>query len=304
MIGNDNDFQTSSGTLLDASGATRPYDAGLENDTMVLAYRIRIVPEPAPAQLLNISTRLRVQTGDRALIGGFIVTGNAPKKVIIRALGPSLASAGVQGPLADPTLELFSGSTSLAANNNWKESDQAAITGTGIPPANDLEAAIVRTLDPGPYTAVVRGVDNTTGIALVEAYDLEQGVDAKLANISTRGFAEAGDNAMIAGFILGGGGGSNARVIARGIGPSLTAAGVPDALVDPTLELRDASGTLVAANDDWKENQAAVEATGIPPMQEAESAIVSTLVPGAYTAILRGKGDAPGVGLVEVYNLP
>ena len=255
-------------------------------------------------QLLNISTRLRVLTGDNVLIGGFILLGPDAKRVIIRGLGPSLSSQGVPGPLADPTLELHAGDgTLIASNDNWKSDNQAEIEATTIPPSDDLESAIVATLpaDGSAYTAIVRGKNGTTGVGLVETYDLDTAANSKLANISTRGFVDTADNVLIGGFILGDG---SARVIARAIGPSLTDVGVAGALQDPTLELHDGFGTLVASNDNWKtDQQAEIIATGVAPTKDLESAIVATLLPGNYTAIVRGKNDTTGVGLVEVYNL-
>jgi hypothetical protein len=262
------------------------------------------------ASLLNISTRMEVLGGDRVLIAGFIVTGNDPKKVIIRGIGPSLN--GVVS-LSDPTLELHQGSTTLAANDNWKindltgQSQEADIRATTIPPSNDLESALVATLAPGNYTAILAGKNGGTGVGLVEVYDLAQTANSKLANISSRGFVDIGDNVMIGGFIVGGGaGGGNAKVIVRAIGPSLPVAG---ALGDPTLELHDGSGTTIASNDNWKtrpdgsSQQADIEATTIPPTNDLESAVVATLAPGNYTAVVRGKNNTTGVGLVEVYNL-
>ncbi len=265
-----------------------------------------------PAQLLNISTRLRVLPDDLALIGGFIVTGNEPKKVLLRAIGPSLTGAEVSGALANPTLELFGGSVSLGSNDDWKivdgtngsESQETAIRETGVPPANDAESALVRTLAPGSYTVVVRGANSTSGVGLVEAYDLERSSDSKLANISTRGFVDTGDNVMIGGFIVGGRGEGSARLLVRALGPSLTAAGVPSALQNPTLQVVNAAGTPVATNDNWKENEADVNASGLPPTEDAESALVVQLSPGAYTAVVRGNGGEKGVGLVEAYNIP
>jgi hypothetical protein len=256
-------------------------------------------------QLLNVSTRLRVLTGDNALIGGFIVTGHAPKKVIIRAIGPSLAVFGIPGVLANPVLELHGPSDfATITNDNWTDSQQAEIQAAGLAPGNNLESAIVATLPPGAYTAIVRGQNKGTGVGLVEAYDLESGADAKLANISTRGFVDAGENVMIGGLIAGPGGSVNGQMLVRAIGPSLSAFGVPDALQDPTLELHDGNGALLAANNDWRETQeTAIEATGIPPSNNKESAILSALPPGGYTAIVRGVGNTTGVGLVEVYNL-
>jgi hypothetical protein len=265
----------------------------------------------APAQLQNISTRLRVQAGDNALIGGFIITGTDPKKVIIRALGPSINSNNmpVPGRLADPVLELHIGGT-VATNDDWKvtsggSSQQTEIEATGIPPTNDLESALVRTLSPGPYTAVMRGNGDGTGIGLVEVYDLSQASASLLANISSRGFVDINDNVMIGGFIAGPADRGNARVVIRALGPSLSNSGVPNTLQNPTLELFDANGGPIASNDDWQNGpgSSGVAAAGLAPSDTRESAIFITITPGQYTAIVRGVGGTTGVGLVEVYNL-
>jgi hypothetical protein len=249
----------------------------------------------------NISTRLQVQTGDNVLIGGFIITGTQPKRVIVRAIGPSLASF-FPGVLADPTLELRDGSGNLiASNDNWRSTQESEIMATGIAPTNDLESAIVATLpaNSSAYTAIVRGVNNGTGIGVVEAYDLDQTVDSKLANISTRGFVQTGDDVLIGGLIVLGQ--NQLRVILRAIGPSLP---VPGALADPTLELHDANGTLLAFNDNWRsDQQSEIMATGIPPTNDLESAIVRDLTPGNYTAIVRGVNATTGVAVVEAYAL-
>jgi autotransporter-associated beta strand protein len=266
------------------------------------SYQITALSDGVPAtEFLNISTRMNVGTGDNALIGGFIVTGNTSKKVIIRAIGPSLAS--LPGRLADPTLELRDNAGGLiSSNDNWVDSPQAQqIIGSGLPPSHDDEAAIVATLAPGSYTAVMRGAGNTTGLGVVEAYDLAQEVSARLANISSRGLVETGDNVMIGGFIAGY---QAMQVIVRAIGPSLTQFGIANALADPTLELHNSSGTIIAFNNDWQDtDQVAIAATGIPPAHNKESAILATLAPGNYTAIVRGLNDTTGVGLVEVYHL-
>jgi hypothetical protein len=266
----------------------------------------------APTFLLNISTRLQVGTGDNVLIGGFIVLGTEPKRILIRAVGPSLEAAGVIGALADPTLELHDSTGVLVGqNDNWRTTQIGGlITGdqfleihaTGIPPTSDAESAIIATLDPGAYTAIIAGANSSTGVGLAEAYDLgPAAAPAKLANISTRGLVQTGDNVMIGGFIIGN---QTSEVLVRGIGPSLTALGVSGALADPMLELHDVNGALLASNDNWRSDQEAeIEATTIPPNDDLESAILRTLAPGAYTAILRGVGDATGVGLVEAYNL-
>jgi hypothetical protein len=255
------------------------------------------------SRMVNISTRADVLSADSVAIGGFIVTGTVPKKVIIRGIGPSLSGSGVNGALADPTLELNHSGTVLATNDNWRETQESEIQATGIPPTNDLESAIVRTLDPGSYTAVLRGKNNGTGVGLVEVYDLEASADARLANISTRAVVEAGDNVLIGG-IIGGGNGAQPKVLIRAIGPSLTASGVPNALQDPLLELHDNNGALIASNDDWQsDHQAEIEATGVAPTNIHESAILATLLPTNYTAIVKGVNNSAGVALVEVYHL-
>jgi hypothetical protein len=252
-----------------------------------------------------------VQTGENVLIGGFIITGTDPKKVIVRAIGPSLAQF-FSGVLADTTLEVHSGNgTLLASNDNWKTrpdgtSQQAEIEATGIPPSNDLESAVVITLPAGNagYTAIVRGKNDTTGIGVVEAYDLNQAANSKFGNIATRGFVDTGNNVMIGGLILGGGGG-NGTVVVRAIGPTLGNFGIAGALQDPTLELHDGNGALLLLNDNWQEDPSAaqVQAVNLAPNDPRESAVLRSLPPGAYTAIVRGKNNTTGVGLVEVYNV-
>jgi hypothetical protein len=247
---------------------------------------------------------MRVETGDNALIAGFIITGSSPKKVIIRGLGPSL---GIAGALADPSLELNMSGGPIS-NDNWRsDATQAqAIIASGIPPANDFEPAIIATLDPGAYTAVMRGNGNTTGVGLVEVYDLDSSVPAVLGNISTRGIVRTGDNVMIAGLIIGAGQ-ADSRVVFRVLGPSLGAAGISNPLNDPTLRLVNSSGTVVAQNDNWQDDaaQAAqLTALSISPSNAFESAIAANLSPGAYTAVVADKNGNAGTGLVEVYNIP
>ena len=263
-------------------------------------------PTPIPSsQALNLSTRMFIQTGDNAGVGGFIITGNVSKHVLIRAIGPSLTS--VPNPLADPTLELHGPDSFVTTtNNNWQDDpvQKALIEATGIPPTHNLEAAIEARLAPGAYTAVVRGNNNGTGVGLIEIYDLNPGAGSKLGNISTRAFVSTGDDIVIAGFVLGGNSAAD-RVIVRGIGPSLTALGVPNALANPTLELRDSNGAMVMGNNDWQDNaaQAAeLSAAGLAPSNQLESGIAATLPPGLYTALLAGQNNAAGVGLVEVYD--
>ena len=242
-----------------------------------------ITPSPTPpTQALNLSTRLRVQTGDNVGIGGLIITGTAPKYLLFRGIGPSLTALGINGALANPTLDLRRpDGTRILANDNWRDTQEAEIKATGIPPTNNLEAAIVQTLDPGSYTIILRGMGMTTGIGLVEIYDLDQGVGSKLANISTRALVDTGDNIVIAGFIVGGAGGSD-RMVLLGIGPSLTAVGISNALADPTMQLRDGNGALLRANNNWQDDpaQAAeLTAAGLAPTNQLESGIAMTLSP-------------------------
>ncbi len=265
----------------------------------------------------NLSTRLAVGTGDRAGIGGFINTLNptmaanatAPlnvgaKQVVIRAIGPSLGAFGVDGPLADPVLELHLPDGSVVTNDNWRETQEAEIMAAGLAPSDDLESAILTILEPGAYTAIVRGSNGGTGVGLVEIYDLDGAAISELGNISTRGSVETGDGVMIGGFIVSGAENTASTMVVRAIGPSLEAFGVADALQDPTLELHDGSGALIASNDNWKETQEEeLEAAGLGPSDDREAAILIALGPGAYTAIVRGAGETSGVALVEAYNL-
>ena len=263
-------------------------------------------PSGFPVQFGNIATRLRVELGDNALIGGFIVSGTQPKRVIVRALGPSLTALGIAGAIPDSVLELRNSSGALLAfNDDWQSDQQVEIIGTGLAPSHIWESAIVTTLSANnsAYTAIVRGYNNATGIGVVEAYDLDRTTNSKLANISTRGFVNTGDNVMIGGLIIVGT--APANVIVRAIGPSLGNFGVPNAIPDPTLELRDGNGALVAFNDDWRtDQQAQIIATGLAPSENLESAIVRSLSPAPYTAIVRGYNNLTGVAVVEAYQLP
>jgi hypothetical protein len=248
---------------------------------------------------------MHVLTGDNIGIGGFIVTGTAPKHVLLRAIGPSVT--GVPGVLADPTLELHRpGGLPTITNDNWRDDpvQEAAIIATGIAPTNNLESAIDATLNPGAYTAVVRGKNNTAGVALIEVYDLSQAVLAKLANISTRAFVGTGNDVVIAGFILGGNSG-NDKVVIRALGPSLTGLGIPGALADPTLELRDSNGALIVGDNDWQDDPAQgaeISAAGLALSDPREAGIAATLPPGLYTALLAGRNNTTGVAVVEVYD--
>ena len=258
---------------------------------------------------LNISTRLNVGLADNALIAGFILTGTESKRVIIRGIGPSLAGFGIAGTLQDPTLDLRDSSGApIAFDDNWRDSQSTDISDTGLAPSDDRESAIVRTLFPGNYTAILRGKGNTSGIGLVEVYDLASGTGSQLGNLSTRGLVQAGDNVMIGGFIVGGGNGpggtGSEKVVVRALGPSLATAGVVGALDDPVVELHDANGLAIFTNDNWRDTQATeLAATGLAPKNDRESALVVTLPPGNFTAIVRGQNDTTGVGLVEVYNV-
>jgi hypothetical protein len=251
---------------------------------------------------LNVSTRMEVGRDPDQLIGGFIITGTEAKKVVILATGPSLAAFQLNGVLADPILELYKGSQLIATNDNWKIPAQAEIEATGFAPKEELESALVRTLVPGDYTAIVRGT-NGTGIGTVQVYDLAETTKSKLANISSRGRVEPGDSkALIAGFIMGGDGGGDSRVIVRALGPSLSGvAGLPD----PIMELKNANGSTVTSNDDWEQSpdKAEINALGFAPPHRLESALITTLPKGAFTAVVRGKGDAAGVAVVEVYHM-
>ncbi len=260
---------------------------------------------PAPVQSQNISTRLQAGTGENVGIGGFIVTGTTPKNVLVRGIGPSLGP-DVPNFLPDPALELHKDDGTVLANNNWKDSQQLQIAATGLAPGDDSEAAILALLNPGSYTAILSGANATTGIGLVEVYDLDAVVTSQLANVSTRGFVGTGDNVMIGGVIIGPPGAADATAVVRAIGPSLGVAGVSGTLVDPTLELHDGNGATIATNDNWEDDpiQAALlEAANFAPADSRESAIYTTLATGNYTAIVQGKDGTTGVALVEVYNL-
>jgi hypothetical protein len=250
---------------------------------------------------------MRVDTGSNVLIAGFIITGNANKNLVVRGLGPSLVAFGIADALVDPTLELHASDSSvIVSNDNWQDnaSQAAQLGAVGLAPGDPKESGIFVTLQPGAYTAIMAGKNQGTGIGVVEVYDTTGGVDAELANISTRGFVLSGNNVMIAGFILGGN--ANTNVVVRGIGPSLAQFGLSPVLSDPTLELHDGNGATLTVNDNWTDDPvsaAQLVAKGLAPSNPKESGIFTSLPAGQFTAILAGKNGGTGIGVVEVYNL-
>lgn len=251
------------------------------------------------ATFANISTRLKVETGDNALIGGFIVTGTGTKRIIVRAIGPSVPLAGTLG---NPTLELYDGAGQLiASNDNWQDApNKQEIIDSTLAPSNPLESAILTTVAPGNHTAIVRGAGDSTGVGLVEVYDLEAGSDSRLANIATRGFVQTDPNVLIGGLIVDGQ--IPRETIVRAIGPSLAR---QDALADPFLELHNANGVVLSSNDNWgtSPDVSEITAANLAPTHESESAVFRTLLPGNYTAIVRGQNASTGIALVEAYAL-
>lgn len=280
----------------DISGAKSIYDNGPSY----------LSANPAP-NLVNLSTRAFVGTGDNALIGGFIIQGSQPATVVLRAIGKSLPALGIANALTDPVVELHgSNGATIAMSDDWIDGSNAStIASYHLDPSNSLESAILATLNPGSYTVVVRSFDNgngdLTGTALVELYDLHT-TGGRAGNISTRGQIMSGDEVLIGGFIVGEN--QTKEVVVRALGPSLAAA-LANALGDPTVELRDASGNILASNNNWGDGpQAAqIQAEGLAPPQPAESALQVTLNPGSYTAIVRDANGGTGVGLVEIYDL-
>lgn len=273
-------------------------------------------PSPQPSGtpptivLGNISTRVSVKTANAVGIGGFIVRTATPKRLLIRGTGPSLAPFVGAGVLADPTLEIKNTSgTVIASNDDWRTGRQAAISASGLAPANDKEAAVIVNLPGGNYTATLQGKGGGQGIGVVEIFDIGAEAQSDLGNIATRGLAGTGEEVLIGGFIVRDTSFRNQsqRILIRGIGPSIPTSQVPNPLQDPFLELHDAQGTILAFNDDWQ-SQASADVTAImqstiAPTNSKESAILKTLAPGAYTAVMRGATGETGIGLVEVYNL-
>ena len=305
----------------DDDGANVAYAATFNGEEDI--YYVRILPSAAVAQtnLGNISTRSFVQTGEHVMIGGFIVEGTGTKRVIIRAIGPELTQYGIANALANPRLELHNGTGALiGSNDDWQTTILGGVITTnqvseiqtsGHVPTAASESAIIADLQPGNYTAIVRRVNNTTGVALVEVYDFNPGAGSTLTNISTRSFVQTGEHVMIGGFIVQGSG--LKRVIIRAIGPELRQFGITDALANPKLELYNRAGALIASNDNWQStiiggiitrNQASdIHDSGHAPTEANESAIIADLPPGNYTAIVRGVTNTVGVALAEVYHL-
>jgi uncharacterized protein DUF11 len=295
--------QTAAGTVTNTVRvASEGIDTVAANDTQVLTLAI----QPAAATLRNISTRGRVLTGTDVMIGGFVIGGSSSKTVVVTAIGPSLVAAGIPNALADPALTLVRSSDGavIASNDDWGTAVNAAqLQQSGFAPASARESAVMMTLPPGAYTAIVSGVGNTTGVAIVAVYEVDH-PEAPLVNISTRGRVLTGNDVMIGGFIIQGG--TPRTVVVTGIGPALLGAGIPNALANPTLTLVAADGTIVATNDDWgaAPNASQIQQAGFAPANPRESAIMVTLPPGAYTAVLSGAGGTTGVGIIAVYSVP
>jgi hypothetical protein len=294
------DFWNST-TQPDSSAPYEGQGAPWNPDLQLLSLPVKPGAKP---QFFNISTRLRLDSSQNVGIGGFIITGDAPKKVIVRAIGPSLRALGLQEALANPALVVHGdGGETIGSNDNWQDNPYSAaeLVAAELAPGDQLESALVLTLPPGHYTAVIQGNDPSPGSALVEVYDADLPANSQLGNISTRGFVGTGNDVLIAGLIVGGPG--TAKTVVRALGPSLTAFGVSDALQDPTLDLYDTNGS-VASNDNW---EATTSGESIPdflhPSDARESALCLSLPPGQYTAIVQGNGATTGVALVEAYNL-
>jgi hypothetical protein len=261
--------------------------------------------QSGPSRLVNLSTRMQVGTGDNVLIGGFIIQGDKRKTILLRGLGPSLGASGVTGALPDPRMTLLdSKGVVIQTNDNWQQNpDAAEITATTIPPNDPRESALIARLEPGSYTVVVDGVNGATGIGLVESYTLDTYQGSRAANISTRGYVGSGEAALIGGFIVRGA--TTKRAIIRALGPSLADSTTARVLQNPSVELRDGDGQLVAINDDWQTSPDAddIRASGISPNDPLESALVATLGPGSYTAVVSGSEGDEGIGLVEIYDI-
>jgi hypothetical protein len=294
--------QATTNVAINAPG-TYTFMLSADDGVHAVAYDAVVVRVTGHNALANLATRVQVGAAGNVAIAGFIVTGNSSKQVVVRGLGPSLINAGVQGALNDPVLELYDATGNLlASNNDWQQGQAQALRDANLAPPNDLEAAILATLAPGAYTAIVRGNGSATGIGLVEVYDLQPSAASKLANLSTRGFVGAGQDVMIGGAIITGP--DNARVVFRSLGPSLAGAGIQNAISDPQLDLFNGNGGKILSNNNWKDSQpAAIAAAGLAPSNDLESALIIDLAPGNYTAVVSGVNGATGVALVEAYHL-
>lgn len=288
--------------MIDVPG-TYTFLLSVADGVHAVAYDAVVVRVTGHDALANLSTRVQVGTGNDVAIAGLIIIGNAAKQVVIRGLGPSLASSGVQGSLSDPVLDLYDSVGNLMlSNNDWQETQAAALLAANLAPTHDRESALLTTLAPGAYTAVLRGHGNATGIGLAEVYDLEPSAASKLGNLSTRGSVGAAQNVMIGGTIVTGP--ETAQVLFRALGPSLAAAGIQNPMPDPRTDLYDANGVVIASNNNWKDSQqAAITGTGLVPANDLESAILANLAPGNYTAVVSGVNGASGIALVEAYHL-
>jgi len=309
----DNNFNSSNGSLSGGQNVNSPTPTATATATPTPTATPTATPTTTPAQALNISTRVRVDVGDKIMIGGFIIRGNAPKPVVLRGIGPSLSSSGLPAAslLNDPVIELHGpdGPALITSNDNWVDSPQKAqIQGTIFQPTDDRESVILATLQPGAYTVHLKGAGNTTGIGLVEIYDNDKTLDSDLANISTRGYVQTNDAVMIGGFVLGNNNNAT-NIVVRALGPSLSNFGLPAALLmaDPTLELHNSNGTLMISNDDWTSDPvsaANLALYNLTPSDPKEAAIFASLAPpGQFTAIVAGKNGGIGIALVEIYNL-
>jgi hypothetical protein len=299
-LGNPNQATT---TATISGPGTYTFMLSADDAVHAVAYDAVVVRVTGRDALANLSTRVQVGTGSSVAIAGFIVTGNKSKQTVVRGLGPSLAAAGVQGALSNPALDLYDASGILiASNDDWQQTQAQALRDASLAPSDDSESAILATLPPGAYTAILRGNTNATGIALIEVYDLETSAASKLGNMSTRGLTGSGQNVMIGGTIVTGP--DTARVVFRTLGPSLAAAGIQNPVSDPQLELFNSNGVRISSNNDWKDSQqAAIAAAGLAPTADAESAILADLAPGNYTAVVSSVTGATGVALVEAYHL-
>lgn len=300
--------QFAHGDLVNGSEAINQVDLGIVNNASTDgeaafdAFMLRRTGDPGLLvvnELRNISTRAEVQTGDEIVIGGFIINGETLKCVVVRGRGPSINAPVVK--LSDPTLILKQGTTTIASNNNWGTSPDADLmSDLGLAPPNASEAAIYTCIGPGAYTALLSGVGGTTGVGIVEVFDADVGTPY-LRNISTRSFVGAGDLRAIGGFVINGS--EPKQVLIRGRGPSINAPVTK--ISNPFLQLFDSEGLLVDQNNNWQDepNSTDIDATGLAPGNNLEAAILITLEPGNYTAIVSGfNGQTTGVGIVEVFD--